>query len=215
MTDTATLNRAAAAASWAAAAGFSGNDVRTAVGLAYAESSFNTVAQHRNTNGSTDYGEWQINSVHSGASDWSFGKSWSTNGWQQGSRNAQMAHWVYTRQGWNAWSTYGGSRYTAGLTIFDEAAGQGLTVSPYISPAGAAASSAFATGAAAATGGASAVATDIFSTFANAHLWQRVALVIVGGGLVLAGLAIISKPVVTPVVKGAGKVVGTAAKVIK
>lgn len=46
-------------------AGFRGNAVNIAVAIAMAESSGNSTATHLNTDGSTDYGLWQINSIHS------------------------------------------------------------------------------------------------------------------------------------------------------
>src|SRR4051794_30602915 len=52
-------------AQYAYQAGFRGNSLNVAVAVALAESSGNTTAVNHNTNGSTDYGLWQINSVHS------------------------------------------------------------------------------------------------------------------------------------------------------
>ena len=51
-------------ASYASQAGFRGNNINIAVAIAMAESSGNPTATHSNSNGSTDYGLWQINSVH-------------------------------------------------------------------------------------------------------------------------------------------------------
>lgn len=47
------------------AAGFRGEDLVRSVAVAYAESSNNANATNTNTDGSTDYGLWQINSIHS------------------------------------------------------------------------------------------------------------------------------------------------------
>jgi surface antigen len=57
----ATLSRAQVAA-YAQQAGFGGQALDVAVAIAQAESSFVTTATHQNSNGTTDYGLWQINS---------------------------------------------------------------------------------------------------------------------------------------------------------
>lgn len=51
-------------AQYAAGAGFRGNALNIAVAIAMAESGGNSTATHLNTNGSIDYGLWQINSIH-------------------------------------------------------------------------------------------------------------------------------------------------------
>lgn len=45
-------------------AGFTGISAVTATAIALAESGGNTTATHLNSNGSIDYGLWQINSIH-------------------------------------------------------------------------------------------------------------------------------------------------------
>lgn len=52
-------------AQYARQAGFTGNNLAIAVAIAMAESSGDTLATNVNTNGTVDYGLWQINSVHS------------------------------------------------------------------------------------------------------------------------------------------------------
>lgn len=98
----------------AKAAGFPDNQLVTAVAIAFAESGFNETETHRNSDGSTDYGLWQINSVH--------GYPELTSGaWRDPRVNAQLAYRVYTAQGWNAWSTHkpsdpiGYARYNAAI----------------------------------------------------------------------------------------------------
>ncbi len=88
----------------AAAAGFTGADLDTAVAVAKAESSGNAGATHVNNNGSTDYGLFQINSVHSSLLA---GKNW-----QDPTVNAQLAYSVFKSSGWGAWSTYNSGAYT-------------------------------------------------------------------------------------------------------
>lgn len=88
----------------ARAAGFSPSESVIATAIAMAESGGNPAATHHNTNGSTDYGLWQINSVHS---DLLSGGA----KWQDPATNARMARSVYLSQGWHAWSTYNSGAY--------------------------------------------------------------------------------------------------------
>lgn len=87
----------------ASAAGFTGADLDTAVAIAKAESSGNASATHKNNNGSTDFGLFQINSVHSSLLN---GKNW-----QDPTVNAQLAYQVFKSSGWGAWSTYNSGSY--------------------------------------------------------------------------------------------------------
>lgn len=91
----------------ASQAGFVGKDLTKAVAICLAESSGRTNATHRNTNGSTDYGLWQINSVHS---DLLKGADWS-----DPATNARMAYRVYADAGksFTPWSTYNSGAYLA------------------------------------------------------------------------------------------------------
>lgn len=84
-------------ASAARAAGFPTADLATAVAVALAESGGNATATNKNTNGTTDYGLWQINSIHT--ADLAAGN------WQDPASNARMAFAVYTRAGrkWTPW----------------------------------------------------------------------------------------------------------------
>jgi hypothetical protein len=88
-------------------AGFSGNDLTTAVAVALAESGGNPNATHSNTNGSIDYGLWQINSVHSSLLQ---SGTWSTP-----SDNARMAYSVWQGSGWKAWTTYTSGAYLTNM----------------------------------------------------------------------------------------------------
>jgi Lysozyme like domain len=82
----------------AGSAGWRGNDLVTSVAVALAESSGDASATHHNTNGSTDYGLWQVNSINFGGP--------VPDGWADPTTNARMAHAVWSKQGWNAWTTY-------------------------------------------------------------------------------------------------------------
>lgn len=94
----------------ATSAGFSGNDVRIAVAVALAESGGRPDATHRNSNGSTDYGLWQINSVHK--------EILSAGTWSNPTDNARMAYQVWKNAGgkWTPWTTYKTGAYLRFMT---------------------------------------------------------------------------------------------------
>jgi hypothetical protein len=75
--------------------------------IAIAESSGNPTASHTDSDGTTDYGLWQINSVHG------FNSAGLTS---NPAYNAQAAVAVYNSQGFGAWSTYGNSNYETALS---------------------------------------------------------------------------------------------------
>lgn len=83
------------------------HDALIAFCIALAESSGNTGATHKNTNGSTDYGLFQINSVHSDL----------LNGgnWRDPTANANMAYRLFASRGnkFTDWSTYKSGSYGA------------------------------------------------------------------------------------------------------
>ncbi|HEY8077230.1 MAG TPA: hypothetical protein VIF62_24055 [Labilithrix sp.] len=84
-------------------AGFPENAVGPMICTAKYESSFYERASHRNANGSTDYGLFQINSIHlrDGA-----GCPSTTEGLYDAASNARCAYHVYRSQGINAWYGY-------------------------------------------------------------------------------------------------------------
>lgn len=90
------------AASAALAAGFP--DPVRAVAVAGAESGWRSVASPPNTNGTVDYGFWQVNSVHADLL--------ARYDWHDPRQNALAALAVFTdraasgRDGWSAWTTY-------------------------------------------------------------------------------------------------------------
>lgn len=75
----------------------------TAVAVAKAESGWDPDATHYNTNGSTDYGLWQINSVHTAVL--------ASGEWSDSNANARMAKAVFDQQGWPAWTTWSSRAY--------------------------------------------------------------------------------------------------------
>lgn len=87
------------------AAGFTGSDIVTGVMVGLAESSGRTDATNRNTNGSTDYGVWQINSIHRDAL--------AMGNWADLGTNAKMAKLVFDQAGhrWTPWVTFNTGSY--------------------------------------------------------------------------------------------------------
>ncbi|MGH3094657.1 MAG: transglycosylase SLT domain-containing protein [Streptosporangiales bacterium] len=86
-------------------AGFPKSAIRTGVAIAFAESSGNPTATNHNVGGSTDYGLFQINSVHQSIlaqGDWSNPLS-----------NTKMAYHVWANSGhsWSPWTTYNSGAY--------------------------------------------------------------------------------------------------------
>jgi hypothetical protein len=94
-------------AGYAVSAGFPPDQIATAVAVALAESGGETTATNRNSNGSTDYGLWQINTVH--------GALLNQGDKFNGADNAKMALTVYARAGnkWTPWSVYKSGTYRA------------------------------------------------------------------------------------------------------
>jgi hypothetical protein len=94
-------------AGYAKAAGFPPGEIATATAVALAESGGETTATNRNSNASTDYGLWQINTVHGQLLN-------------QGDKfnpldNARMALIVWQRAGnkWTPWTVYKSGVYRA------------------------------------------------------------------------------------------------------
>lgn len=86
-------------------AGFPDSAIPKGVAIVQAESGGNPAATNHNTNGSTDYGLWQINSVHS---------SLLSHGvWNDPQSNTNMAYQVWKSAGgsWSPWSTYNSGAY--------------------------------------------------------------------------------------------------------
>lgn len=82
------------------AAGWRGPDLVIAVAVAKAESNWAPGARNENTNGSTDLGLFQINTVHAGIL--------AEGDWRDPAANARMAYQVWTDAGerWGPWVTY-------------------------------------------------------------------------------------------------------------
>lgn len=184
-------------AQWAVQAGFSGQDLVTAVAVALAESNGRIDATNTNANGSTDYGVWQINSVH--ADEFTKYPQW----WSV--ENADMAHdiWAAAGNSWSPWSTYTSGKYTSFLLQATSAAknpdtsnvvgGPGDTKNVNIIPG--------VDSIAQSLSGFTTALAAIASWISDPQSWERVGMVLVGGALVVGALIMVS-----------GKSVGDVAK---
>jgi Lysozyme like domain len=87
------------------AGGFRGSELAPAVAIALAESSGDPHATNHNSNGSTDYGLWQINSIHS--------QILASGRWDDPASNGKMAFKVYSDAGkkFTPWVTYNTGAY--------------------------------------------------------------------------------------------------------
>lgn len=91
-------------ASAARAAGFTGDALVTAVTVARAESGWRPDASHVNSNGSTDHGLWQINSVHASLL--------AAGDWRDPVANARMAYAVSSGgANWTPWTVFNSGGY--------------------------------------------------------------------------------------------------------
>ena len=90
--------------------GFSGQDLQIAVAIAFAESSFDTAAINHDSNGSSDYGLWQINSTHGYDSALLLSSP---------QYNANAAFRIYTSAGrtFSPWSTYNSGAFRQYLNL--------------------------------------------------------------------------------------------------
>lgn len=106
---------ASTAAAAVRAAGFPAAMVPVMVAIAMAESSLRPTATHTNSNGSTDYGLFQINSSHTDVL--------GMGSWSDPYVNAKMAKVIYDRQGLAAWSVYNSGAYNQYLSLAESGSG--------------------------------------------------------------------------------------------
>ena len=90
----------------AANAGFAGEDLAVAVAVAFAESGGDVSVTNTNNNGSTDYGLWQINSVHEES-------GFDPSRYADPNYNAMWAYRIYEAAGkrWDPWVAYTNGAY--------------------------------------------------------------------------------------------------------
>jgi hypothetical protein len=192
-------------AAHAAAAGFRGADLVTAIAVAAAESGGNSNARAL-TSREDSRGLWQINvRAH---------PEFASSNLYDPATNARAAKAVLSKQGWGAWSVYG--RVKSGLFIpqATAAAAQYTTGNAIASGIvdqsnpGGVISGAVETGSAIASVGQLAAKAGTWIT--DPRNWIRVVYVVLGGALVVGALVIFAYPVVQPAVKAGAKVADIA-----
>lgn len=143
------------------------HDTLTAFCIALAESSGDPTVTHQNTNGSTDYGLFQINSVHS---DLLKGGNW-----QDPSANANMAYQLYTSKGgkFTDWTTFTDGSYARFMSRAQKTQQDGGAALP-TTGAGSYSNAA----------GTPANALDLASV-TSGNVWMRIAEFVAGGALML------------------------------
>lgn len=106
-------------AAYARAAGFPANAIAVAVAVALAESNGDPAATHKNGNGSTDSGVWQINSIHAKSFPVDYPLRFTP------INNARMAKriWADAGNAWTPWSTFKNGAYSKYLARGNKAAG--------------------------------------------------------------------------------------------
>lgn len=148
------------------AAGFPASTWNTAVAVALAESGGKTDATNHNTDGSTDYGLFQINSVHADLL--------RTHNWQDAVDNARMALAVSSNgANWSPWVAYTTQRYRAYLPRAASVTGHTTWGGDSQSKTGPS------------EGGGWAGITGFIGLIMNPHTWIRVLYVIAGYLLIL------------------------------
>jgi hypothetical protein len=166
--------------------------VMVAVGLA--ESGGNVHATHVNSNGSTDYGVWQVNSIH----------GFNTETLLTLDGNAAAAKTVYDKQGLRAWSTYNSGSYRKYA-----AAGQQGAASP---DATASAPTSNVQGFGIPGAGTIDWLQKAGGYLTSGDFWKRVGLVVGGTILLIAGFVMFAK---TEVARNVGSIVGSTTKVAR
>ena len=156
-------------------AGFPPRSWAIAVAVALAESSGETTATHTNSDGSTDYGLFQINSVHSDLL--------ANHTWADPTDNARMALAISSNgTNWHPWTTYNSSAYRVYLPRAERATGK-----PATPPSGGGSGQSFGVTPAGFPNPLK-IAGDFWNLISNPDTWKRLLLVIAGAGLLWIGL---------------------------
>lgn len=160
--------------SLAAGAGFSASAAQTAAAIALAESGGNPDATHGNSNGSTDYGLWQINSVH--------GNLLRGKNWQDPATNASMAYTVYRDAAFSftPWSTYNSGAYKAHMNGNAAVNGQGANAAGFSIPNPLSLLSG--------AGNVASAAGHLLGNLIDPNFWKRIGFGILGVLVLIVGL---------------------------
>ena len=204
-------------ATWAKQAGFPADQIATAVAISIAENrsgKIDAIGGPNLVDGSYDYGMWQINDkAHPGLFE-RFPQWWSV-------QNANMTKAVWDDAGgsWRPWTTFTSGTYSAymdrGRKAAEEAPWGGVGQSDPVTVFDT--TSAITAAAEVLRGLANAVKSVAGGTFkvgawmADPDNWQRVALVVAGGGLLIVGTTILLRPITKPLAQEAVKLAGPAA----
>jgi hypothetical protein len=145
-------------------AGFPKEEIATAVAVALAESGGRTDAVNSNRNGSTDYGVWQINTIHGVSQADMFDPV----------KNAAKAFqiWKAAKNRWTPWSVFNNLKYRTFMVRGAVAAGGAGSVGADV---GGSASGAVAS-------------VNPFAALFDRGLWLRIAMALLGGLLLLFGM---------------------------
>jgi hypothetical protein len=184
---------------YAVQAGITGQNATIATAIALAESGGDTDVTHVNRNGSTDYGLWQINSVHSALLN--------GHNWRDPSDNAAMMFSISNGgKNWSPWSTYKSGAYLTHMAA--ASAGADTSVTGGVTTIGNDDSSF------------SSIQKAV-TTLTDPHLWVRVGEVLGGVALLMVALYMSSPVKASSVVKylplptsGIAKAAGVMSKVV-
>lgn len=208
-------------ATWAKQAGFPDNVIAEAVAVSIAENQSGAIdaVGGPNPDGSYDYGIWQINEKWHPALFVRYPQWWSVS-------NATMAKEVWSQAGssFSPWSTWKQGKHKAYLSRGEAAAkaapwgGSGQSdpqtewdipgVSDTVDAIAAVAETLRGIGNAIKTAAGAVFKTGVWA--GNPNNWERVALVVAGGGLLIVGTTLLLKPIVQPIAKEAAKLAGPA-----
>jgi hypothetical protein len=193
--------------SWAQQGGFTGTDLQIAVAVSFTENASRRVdAVHTNSNGSHDLGEWQINDQAHPDLLQQFPMWWSV-------QNANMAKSVHDASGWGAWTTFADGDYKANMdraaAAIKSAGGASAVGSPDAGStiAGQTNTSNILTQIG---NSVAAIAQAVFKAgqwMAEPKNWTRIALVSLGGIVVIGGVLSATKNQVSGVAGAAAKTV--------
>jgi hypothetical protein len=149
------------------------------VAIALAESGGETTASHKNTNGSTDYGLWQINSVHKELLE-------QHKPWDNPNNNFQMAYELYAgRKGkFTDWVTYTTGTYATNMAAATLAWGNPDTSQADHNAVADAAN---------ATYDAATAIPSLLATLTKASTWVRVGMGLAGAVLLIIVLGVLMK----------------------
>lgn len=171
---------------YAVKAGVTGQNAVIATAIALAESKGDTDAIHHNSNGTVDYGVWQINSVH--------GALLNSHNWRDPSDNAEMMFTISNGgRNWSPWSTFKSGAYVAYLSAASAPAD--TTVTGGVTTIGD-------------TANPFSALQNFAQLISNPHTWTRLGLV-AGGGLLIMTAFHISIPIPIPIV---GKLANSVTK---